>query len=120
MYEWSTPVIELADRKGITIDFIGPEVRRTEIDSRMVKLDPDFVFLNGHGDCETFYGYENEPAIDSSNVHVLKDKIVFSRACNCADSLGEEAVKDQGCTAFIGYKYEFIKVISSVPYQTSS
>ncbi len=111
MYEWSVPVVKVAESKGIKIDLVdGPKVLKEEIVSRIEKLKPNFIFLNGHGDNKTFYGYENTPVIEIDDVDMFKDKIVFSRACNCVERLGKEAVKKHDCTSFIGYEFEFVNV----------
>ncbi len=111
MYEWSKPVIELAESRGIKVDCVdGSKVVKSEIESRMKKINPSFIFLNGHGDSRNFCGYEYEVVIGMDNASILKDKIVFARACNCADKLGNEAVKRHGCISFIGYQFEFINV----------
>lgn len=111
MYEWSIPVIEAAENRRIKVDRVdGPKVVKKEIVSRVEKLNPSFIFLNGHGDSETFYGCDNEVAIGIDDANIFKDKIVFSRACNCAKKLGKEAVENCGCTCFIGYEFEFINV----------
>jgi hypothetical protein len=110
MYEWSVPVIDLAEKKGFSIDDVGPIVRKEEVESRIKKLSPDFIFLNGHGDNQTFYGCDDEPIIQMSNADLLNNKIVFARTCCCAETLGKKAVEKHECTAFVGYKYEFFNI----------
>jgi hypothetical protein len=111
MYEWSEPVIKIAEEKGIKVDCIdGQKVVKKEIMSRVEKLNPNFIFLNGHGDSESFYGYENEVVIETDNATIFRDKIVFSRACNCLEKLGKDAVEKHGCKSFIGYEFEFVNV----------
>ncbi len=111
MHEWSVPVKELAERKGIKVDCVdGPRAVKQEIISRIKKLKPDFVFLNGHGDNKTFYGYDDNPAIEISDASMLADRIVFARSCNCAQKLGKSAVEKHECKSFIGYEYEFFNV----------
>jgi len=110
MYEWSKPVISLAAKKGFDVDNVGPVVTKKEILSRIEKLSPDFLFLNGHGSSDCFCGYENEPVICMPDCGIFRGKMVFSRSCDCAKGLGRKAVDKHGCTAFIGYEYEFINV----------
>lgn len=111
MYEWSIPIIELAQSKGIDVDCVdGSNVMKSEIVSRVKKLNHTFIFLNGHGDSKTFFGYENRVALGIADAKIFKNKIVFSRACDCVKKLGKEAVEKHACTSFIGYEYEFVNV----------
>lgn len=111
MYEWSVPVKEAAESKGIQVDCVdGPNVVKSEIVSRVRKLNHNFIFLNGHGDSKTFYGYDNEAAIKISDAGIFKNKIVFCRSCNCLKELGKESVDKHDCTSFIGYEHEFVNV----------
>ncbi len=103
--------MEAAEGRGIKVDCIdGPNVVKSEIASRVEKLNPNFILLNGHGDNKSFYGYEDKVAIEIGDAGLFKNKIVFSRACNCVKKLGKAAVKKHGCTAFVGYEYEFVNV----------
>ena len=111
MYEWSIPIIKAAESKGLSVYLVdGPDVVQSGIISRIEKLKPKFIFLNGHGDDETFYGYRNTPAIEITDTAIFRNKIVFSRACNCAKKMGKVAVNKHDCTSFIGYEYEFVNV----------
>ena len=111
MYEWSVPVIEIAESHGIKVDHVdGPKVMKSEIASRVEKLNPNFIFLNGHGDSKTFFGYKGQVVIEIGDTYLFKNKIVFSRACSCVKKLGRDAVKNHNCTSFIGYEFEFVNV----------
>ncbi len=111
MHEWSKPVIEAAHGRGIKADTVdGEHVIEKEVKSMIEKVDPDFVFLNGHGNDKTFYGYNDHALITIGNSDMLKGRVVFSRSCNCAKELGKHAVQNNGCTSFIGYEYAFFNV----------
>ena len=111
MHEWSKPVIEAAENNGIKVDCVdGKNVIRSEVTSRIGKVNPSFIFLNGHGDDKTFYGYQDQVLIEPEDAGIFKERIVFSRACNCAKGLGRHAVQMHGCTSFIGYEFEFVNV----------
>jgi len=111
MHEWSKPVIEAARSKGIKVDTVdGPHVVTKEVESRINKVNPSFIFLNGHGDDCTFYGHKDQVLINKKNSCMLKNTLVFSRACNCAKELGRHAVNKDCCSSFIGYEYEFVNV----------
>ncbi len=111
MYEWSEPIIETAESKGIKVDhIIGQKVVKKEILSRIKKLNPDFVILNGHLNSKTFFCYEDQPVIEMNDTHLFTDKIVFCRACNCLKELGKKSVDKDKCKSFIGYEFEFVNV----------
>ncbi len=111
MYEWSIPFIEAAESKNMKVDCVdGLSVTKSEIASRIVKLKPVFIFLNGHGDRQTFYGHGNKPAVDMSDGKLFTGKIVFSRACDCAAELGKTFAEEHACKAFIGYSMPFVNV----------
>lgn len=111
MYEWSVPIIEAAERKGIKIDKAdGRDVTRSNILSRIEKTNPSFIVLNGHGNEACFFGYENSALIKVDDAGIFSDRVVFSRACDCLRKLGSEAVDKNGCTCFIGYEFEFVNV----------
>jgi hypothetical protein len=111
MYEWSEPIVETAENKGIKVDHITDQkVVKAEIVSRIKKLNPNFIILNGHGNSKTFFGYEDQFAIEIKDAHLFKDKVVFCRACNCLKKLGKETVDKHGCKSFIGYEFEFVNV----------
>jgi len=111
MYEWSKPVIDAAQKKGIKTDCVeGRNVTTEQISSRIAKLNPSFLLLNGHGDDNTFYGYEGRTAIGLREAAMLGSRVVFSRACCCANGLGKHATEKAGCKSFIGYEFEFVNV----------
>ena len=110
-YKWSDPIKNIAEKKGIKTDCVdGPKVTKSEVESRIKKLNPSFLILNGHGSDKSFYGHKGEIIFDSKDTACLKNKIVFSRACNCAKTLGKVAVNNSKCKAFAGYKFEFWNV----------
>lgn len=111
MYEWSVPIIEAAERKGIKVDKAdGRNVTRSDIMSRIEKTNPSFIVLNGHGNESCFFGHENSALIGIDDAGIFSDRIVFSRACDCLRELGRESVEKDGCKSFIGYEFEFVNV----------
>ncbi len=107
MYEWSKEVIAAAKARGWVVDKSdGPKAIKVEVQSRLEKNPPDFVFFNGHGNESEMGGHNKETILDESSSHLLKNTITFTRACNCLVKLGESAV-GKGCKAFIGYTNEF-------------
>ncbi len=107
LFSYCDEVIDKARKRGhkvITID--SENVKEGEVITRIKKIKPNFVFLNGHGSNSCFYGQKGEKVITREDAFVFKNKLVFARACNCLNGLGKEAVK-QGCKCFIGYNSPF-------------
>lgn len=73
------------------------------------KLNYRLIVLNGHGSADSIFGFKNKVILDSNiNCSLLKEKIVYARACNAALILGQRSMEntEEGC--FIGYKLPFI------------
>lgn len=106
---WNKKVIEIASDKGIKIlDLEGIKANRNETESRLKKMSPAFVFLNGHGDSDCVAGYNDEILVRAGeNEKLLKDKIVYALSCKSASKLGRASVKS-GAKAYIGYIEDFI------------
>jgi len=110
MFEWSRPLISEAKSKGFLVSCVdGKNVTKSQLSSRIGTVDYKFIIMNGHGTSDTFFGYGNNKSISLKDASIFRNKIVFVRACDCVDVLGREAVT-KNCTAFIGYKYEFMNV----------
>jgi hypothetical protein len=100
-------LIKSAEDHGWTVDKSdGQKAARAEVQSRLEKNPPDFVFFNGHGNESEMCGHNQETIMNESSSHLLKGTITFARACNCVVKLGKSAV-DKGCKSFIGYAGEF-------------
>jgi hypothetical protein len=106
---YASLILKKAGEKQIPYkDFEGQNVLIENISKFVAKQNPKLLFLNGHGDIDIIYGKDNNSILFSSekNIHLLKNRIVYARACNAAVSLGKKAVEgNEGC--FIGYKYSF-------------
>jgi hypothetical protein len=114
LYEWTGVVIENAGLKGFDVSDLKKEkANRKNFYGLLKSTNPIFVFLNGHGDNNTFYGHDDEEIITTSSTTGLKNKIVYARACGCSTQLGDKAVQE-GCVAFIGYSDYF-----DIPIQNS-
>ena len=110
MFCLSEPLCEAAERRSITPRLVdGPEATRSNILSRIRKLAPRFICLNGHGDRSSFACSEGRERIDEKDAPVFQRTVVFARACDCVVNLGAAAAEN-GCEAFIGYEREFMNV----------
>ncbi|PIN91115.1 hypothetical protein COU57_01890 [Candidatus Pacearchaeota archaeon CG10_big_fil_rev_8_21_14_0_10_32_14] len=88
-------------------DFSGKEVTSKNISKFIEKKNPKLIFVNGHGDPNSLEGDEGEIIFSvQKNVHLLKDKLLYARACNAGLIFGKEMVKNNG-GCFIGYNTPF-------------
>ncbi|MGC9058930.1 MAG: hypothetical protein ACP5H3_00775 [Candidatus Aenigmatarchaeota archaeon] len=106
---WSKPIIEEAKRKGIKVLELNRErVNRETVLNFIAAHQPKFLVLNGHGDESSIYGFNNEKIIKEEEDEVfLKDKIIYTIACEAAKSLGKSSV-EKGASCFIGYEKMFV------------
>lgn len=89
-----------------TKDFDKEMARRKKVISFIKKKNPQLLFLNGHGDENNIFGHKDSILFSKKDKNILKNKIIYARACNAGISLGKDIVKgNNGC--FIGYKYPF-------------
>lgn len=90
------------------VDLKGAKVTKKELTSRIKKLKPSLMVLNGHGDEDTIAGQDNEVLIKSGeNEDILHSRITYAVSCSCGKSLGRKSVKDNN-TTFIGYDDTFV------------
>jgi len=104
---YASLILKEAEDLGIPAkDFEGKEANKESITKFIEKRNPRLVFINGHGDENSLYGHDDKIIFSSDNMLLLKDRIVYARACNAGTKFGKEVVKNNnGC--FIGYKYPF-------------
>ena len=104
---YSSLILKEANNKNIqTKDFYGERANKDEVTKFIKNKSPKLILINGHGDESSLCGHDNKIIFSFDNITLLKDKIVYARACDAGKALGKEMVKDNdGC--FIGYKYPF-------------
>lgn len=109
LFHWSRPIIELAREQGFyVVDLARKKAIKAELEGRLRKVKPNLVVLNGHGNEKMVFGQDNEPLITmGENEKLLANKIVFTRACLSARSLGKSCVQN-GTKAYLGYDEDFI------------
>jgi len=109
LYHWSQEIIKMAEERGIKVfDLSQEKANKKYFTSYMNSHNPKFVILNGHGTSNKILGYKDEVLIEENkNEDILKEKIVYTIACEAAKSLGEKSVA-KGCSCFIGYKEKFV------------
>ncbi len=87
----------------------GSKVIRQNVEDCLNKEKPKLVFLNGHGDRERVAGHKDEIILDSSNVNLTNNKIIYALSCDSLEDLGLGAV-ERGAKAYIGYQARFMLV----------
>jgi len=105
---WAGEIVDFAKQKGVEVcDLFREKANRVEFEGRIKKIEPDVVFLNGHGNDDCVTGHDN---IDLVNVYdncaILNDKITYALSCNSAKNLGQK-VAESGRATYIGYRDEF-------------
>lgn len=107
-YVYAEEILLIAQGLGWNADKAENENNtRKEVEKRLKKTAPDFVFFNGHGDPNSVTGYMREELVTAKSATLLSKKIVYARSCDALDGLGNAAVEG-GCKAFIGYKGKFM------------
>lgn len=109
LYYWAEKVISEAKKKNFTVlDLCGEKANKKDFTGRVEKLNPDLIFLNGHGDPNKITGQNYEVLVEKDrNETLLSCKITYALSCSAAKNLGQSAV-DKGAKSFIGYKEDFI------------
>lgn len=106
--KWSEKIIKEADNKGIkVIDLHREKVNKDRVVGTLEKTNAKLVVFNGHGSDVAIYGQDDKPVLEMSDTKVVKDKIIYARACKSAGILGNNAVAS-GAISYLGYTEDFI------------
>ena len=108
---WSKETINLAESRGWKVlDLHGERANKNEFESKMKKLSPNIVMLNGHGNIDLVMGHQNQILIKAGlNEELLKSKIVYALSCKSAKVLGPKSIQ-AGALSYTGYEDDFIFV----------
>lgn len=108
LFYWAGVLIDEAKKKGVkVIDLYKEKAKRKKLHSYLAKQPVDIVILNGHGNQEAVAG-QNEIILSTGNgTGLLKDKVMFVRACDAGAILGKEIMR-MGARGFIGYIQPFM------------
>ena len=106
---WSKSIIRLANqKKDIIVVLKNKQANPKEFTKTVEKIQPSFIFFNGHGNETTITGHNNQPLVDADiNIEILKNTIVYTLSCQSAKKLGPKSIK-QGTKTYIGYTEDFI------------
>jgi len=114
LFAWAEEVIKLAKEKGVEVfDLAKDKANKNELVSRIKKIQPELVFLNGHGKDDCVFGQNDKVLIKANENHkVLNKLITYALSCSVAKVLGKK-IAQAPKTFFIGYKDKFIFVIDA-------
>ena len=106
---WAKKIIVEAEKKNFRVlDLEGKKANPKDFSGRVNKINPEIVFLNGHGSPDVISGHDNIPLISvNDNESLLRNCITYALACSAAKKVGKSIVK-AGSNSFIGYSEDFI------------
>jgi len=106
---WCKESINLASKKGANvIDLHREKANKKEFEGRILKIKPEFIVLNGHGDENSITGHNNEDLISiESDDKILNLNIVYAISCRSAKNLGVKCF-EKGTSCYTGYTDDFI------------
>lgn len=111
LHAWSKEIIDFAEKNNIQYsDFDKKQATRENVEKYLKKRKPKLIIFNGHGldDSTAIMGHNNEILIETKkNTDLLKDTIVYARACFSSKVLGREIASKSEKNAFIGYCERF-------------
>lgn len=111
LFYWAGLLIVEAKKRGVKIiDLNKGKARKDKLHSYLSKQPVDIVILNGHGSPEAVAGQDEIILSAKSGADLLKDKIMFVRACDAGTILGKK-VMEMGARGFIGYIQPFMFLI---------
>ena len=113
--KWSEYIISEAGKKSFEIIDLEKEKANKERFLGILSKKIEFkmlVVINGHGNEYEICGQDHKALISTQNTSLLKEKIVYARACSSVRVLGKKAV-DDGAVAYIGYDVDFIFFIEN-------
>lgn len=108
---WAGEVINFAKEKGIEVfDLFKEKANKNDFSGRVKKLQPEIIFLNGHGDDGCITGHDEEKLVEAGNNHdILHGAITYALSCNSGKILGQKVAENNEST-YIGYEDKFIFV----------
>lgn len=108
---WAEEVINFAKKNKIeVIDLLKHKANKKDFVGRVKKLQPDVIFLNGHGDDDCVTGHDEETLVEVGDNHdILRGAITYALSCNSGKILGQKVVENKA-TTYIGYEDKFIFV----------
>ena len=108
LYAWTEEIIREAESKCYNVHRVeGSNVNFKNFEKRVKKLQPTFIFFNGHGSKSCLYDNNKIELVNLESSDLLKNTITFAQSCDSLVELGGNAVRNS-CNAFVGYKKKFL------------
>jgi len=105
-YDWAGLVKQKALDLGWEVtDLAINDATRENVESKINEIKPNLIMHYDHGGSFTLWGQEAnalEPALDSTNVGLLANRITSTVSCDSASGLGPLAITN-GATSYLGY-----------------
>lgn len=112
LFHWAGLLVAEATKEGVrVIDLDKDKAKKKNLHSYLAKQPIDILILNGHGNQNAVFGQDNEIILSvGDGTDLLKNKIIFVRACDAGTVLGKEITR-KGAKGFIGYIQPFMFLI---------
>jgi hypothetical protein len=88
--------------------FLGKHAIRVNVEAALKKDEGNkgiFAFID-HGKKDKLFGADDKALIDTENIGLLKNKLVYAIACKSASTLGRKALKSKA-VGYIGFTDSF-------------
>jgi len=107
---YSKSIVEEAEKRSIKFKEIHNKVLdMTNFSEIVTTLDYQMIVFNGHGSKDSIFGYKDNIIIQvGKNEDIIRERIIYARACNAAVVLGVECMKNTKNGCFIGYSIPFV------------
>lgn len=111
---WAQKLTDDLQRRGHQVYTLKEKsVTKIKFHKMLKKVNPEVVFINGHGDANRIAGHDDEIILDISEVTMLDGYKVYALSCKTAQGLGP-AARAAGSTDYVGYAEDFM-----IAYQES-
>jgi len=104
--KWFEKLVDEIKDKVSVVELKEKEAVREKFEETIRKNDFDIIIFYDHGEADRLIGNDRRPVVDKKNIHLLKNKVLYTMACLSARELGKEHFKNNGI--FWGYDEEFV------------
>ncbi|MFH0831254.1 MAG: hypothetical protein V1886_00070 [archaeon] len=108
---YSREILEEAKTKNLKVKEVIPNksFNLASFSDIIKSIDYQLVIFNGHGSPDSIFGYKDNIIVKAGeNANLLKERIIYARACEAGLVLGKECMKNTENGCFIGYNLPFV------------